>query len=155
MKMISYLLFLLSLLAFNGCASEIGLNQNSPQHHTENGYRNFPIIEPADTQTLKLIWNRMLASGKSHEIPEAHLLDEDKALAQFARLSEKDTVTWIGQSTTLLKLDGKIILTDPFFFGWRRSWAICGTKDSASCNFGREPATGQSDCCLPQSLRPS
>ncbi len=106
---------LISCFAFTGCSADVKLDHNSPPHHTENGYRNYPVIEPADTQMLKLIWNRMLSSTKTHEIPEGHLLDEAIALQQFADLSKEDTVTWIGQSTTLLKLDGKLILTDPFF----------------------------------------
>ncbi|MES9956270.1 MAG: MBL fold metallo-hydrolase [Sedimenticola sp.] len=89
--------------------------EDKPKHHTESGYRNYPLIEPADTQGFKFIWNRVFSSEKSSEMPADHLMDEKKALVQYKELANEDTVTWIGQSTALLKLDGKVILTDPFF----------------------------------------
>lgn len=102
---------------------------DKPKHHTENGFRNYPIIEPVETQGLKFIWNRIFSSTNSDKIPADHLIDEKRAIDSIIELGNEDSITWIGQSTTLLKIDGKVILTDPFFsdrsgpggFGPRRS----------------------------------
>ena len=88
---------------------------DKPNHHTEKGFRNYPFIEPANTQGFKFIWNRIFSSSKSDSIPVEHLIDEKKAIDQFKKHGNEDTITWIGQSTVLLKIDGKVILTDPFF----------------------------------------
>ena len=115
-----------------GCSSSFQYDLwagDKPKHHTENGFRNFPLIEPAHTQGFKFIWNRIFSSSKSDKIPSDHLIDEKRAIDQLKKLGKEDTITWIGQSTALLKIDGKVILTDPFFskragpgiFGPRRS----------------------------------
>ena len=87
---------------------------DKPKHHTQNGFRNFPLIKPADTQGFQFIWNRMFSSSKSDKIPSDHLIDEKRSIDKLKKLREEDTITWIGQSTALLKTDGKVVLTDPF-----------------------------------------
>ena len=84
-------------------------------HHTKKGFRNYPLIEPSETQGFKFIWNRVFSSSKSDEVPADRLIDEKRAIEQFNKPGSEDTVTWIGQSTALLRIDGKVILTDPFF----------------------------------------
>ena len=101
-----------------GCSSSSHLELwagDEPSHHTENGFRNYPLIEPADTQGFKFIWNRIVSSSKSDKIPADHLIDKKRAIDRFGKLGNEDTVIWIGQSTALLKINGKVILTDPFF----------------------------------------
>ena len=88
---------------------------DKPKHHTDNGFRNFPLIEPADTHGFKFIWDRIFSSSKSDEIPADHFIEEKRAIDRFKNLGNEDTITWIGQSTALLKINGKVILTDPFF----------------------------------------
>jgi len=101
-----------------GCSSSSHAKlwaMDKPMHHTEKGFRNYPLIEPAETQGFKFIWNRIFSSSKSNKIPTDHVIDEKSAINQFKNLESEDTITWIGQSTVLLKIDGKVILTDPFF----------------------------------------
>ncbi len=101
-----------------GCSSSSDFElwaEDKPKHHTENGFRNYPLIEPADTKGFNFIWNRIFSSSKSDKIPFNHLLDEKRAVDRFKELGNEDTITWIGQSTALLKINGKVILTDPFF----------------------------------------
>ncbi len=88
---------------------------DKPKHHTDNGFRNYPLIKPADTQGFKFIWNRIFSSSKPDEIPADHFIEENRAIDGFKKLGNEDTITWIGQSTALLKINGKVILTDPFF----------------------------------------
>ena len=111
-----YIIFFVSFLI--GCSSSFYYDLwagDKPKHHTENGFRNFPLIEPAHTQGFKFIWNRIFSSSKSDKIPSDHLIDEKRAIDQLKKLGKEDTITWIGQSTALLKIDEKVILTDPFF----------------------------------------
>ncbi|MGB9439088.1 MAG: MBL fold metallo-hydrolase [Desulfobacterales bacterium] len=101
-----------------GCSSSSDYDlraEDKPKHHTENGFRNYPLIEPADTQGFKFIWNRIFSSSKPDEIPADHLIGEKRAIDRYKKLVNEDTITWIGQSTALLKISGKVILTDPFF----------------------------------------
>jgi L-ascorbate metabolism protein UlaG (beta-lactamase superfamily) len=48
-------------------------------------------------------------------VPESHSLSEESAIVLLHKLEDKNTITWIGQSTLLIRIDGKIIITDPFF----------------------------------------
>ncbi len=123
------IIFFVSFLI--GCSSsnsELWVKEK-PLHHTEKGFRNYPPIEKNETQGFKFIWNRIFSSSKTDKIPSDHLIDEKRAIDQLRKLGKEDTITWVGQSTALLKIDGKVILTDPFFsrrvgsgiFGPRRS----------------------------------
>ncbi|MBC8441865.1 MAG: MBL fold metallo-hydrolase [Deltaproteobacteria bacterium] len=88
---------------------------DKPSHHTENAFQNYPLIEPPDAQGFRFIWNKIVSSSKSDKIPADHLIDKKRAIDRYRKLENEDTVTWIGQSTALLKINGKVILTDPFF----------------------------------------
>jgi len=99
------------------------------KHHTDNGFRNYPLIEPADTQGFKFIWNRIFSSSKPDENPADHFIDEKRAIDRLNKLANEDTITWIGQSTALLKINGKVILTDPFF-SKRAGFGILGPSRS-------------------------
>jgi L-ascorbate metabolism protein UlaG (beta-lactamase superfamily) len=46
--------------------------------------------------------------------PQDHALPRDQVLRGLNGTRGQDTVTWIGHMTTLLRLDGKTILTDPW-----------------------------------------
>ena len=113
---IRYIILLVFILTV--CSSNSGYElraEDKPKHHTVNGFRNYPLVEPADTQGFKFIWNRIFSSSKPDEIPADHLIDEKRAIDRYNKLVNEDTITWIGQSTALLKINGKVILTDPFF----------------------------------------
>ena len=66
--------------------------EDKPKHHTENGFRNYPVIEPADTQGFKFIWNRIFSSSKPDEIPADHLIDEKRAIDRYKKLVNEDTI---------------------------------------------------------------
>src|SRR3982750_2275383 len=46
--------------------------------------------------------------------PEKFVTPAKEALKKYHQLQNKDTITWLGHSTFLIKLNGKTILTDPF-----------------------------------------
>jgi len=48
-------------------------------------------------------------------VPKSHYLSERDAAVLLHSFKNKNSITWIGQSTLLIKIDGTYILTDPFF----------------------------------------
>lgn len=47
-------------------------------------------------------------------LPETFIVPPDEALKTYYHFENKDTITWLGHSAFLIKLQGKTILTDPF-----------------------------------------
>ncbi|RDI40974.1 hypothetical protein AQULUS_13680 [Aquicella lusitana] len=47
-------------------------------------------------------------------LPESFVVPSQEALLTYYHLEEENTITWLGHSTFLIKLNGKTILTDPF-----------------------------------------
>jgi len=111
---ISFLLFFL-IFVIQACASEPELNGSMNKHHTTNGFRNYPIVGDAPSLGFGFYWHRFLSSFNSPSVPESHLLTRKNAISLYKELNEKNTITWIGQSTLLIRIDGKNIITDPFF----------------------------------------
>jgi N-acyl-phosphatidylethanolamine-hydrolysing phospholipase D len=97
------------------CASKPELNQGISKHHTTKGFRNYPIVEEAPSLGVRFYLGRFTSSLSIPDVPKSHLLTEGNAIALFKELNDKNTITWIGQSTLLIRLDGKNIITDPFF----------------------------------------
>ncbi len=91
------------------------MSEENPKHHTPDGFQNYPLIPPAPSLGPGFYLNRIWSSFFLPEVPANHNLSREKALNQFRELKDKNTLTWIGQSTFLIKIEGKTILTDPFF----------------------------------------
>ncbi len=49
------------------------------------------------------------------QVPQGHVIKESLALAELNHFSGSESVTWIGHSTYLMRLENKHILFDPFF----------------------------------------
>ncbi len=86
-----------------------------PKHHTADGFRNYPLVKDPPNLGFKFYWKRFISSFTSPNVPQGHVLAEKKAISLYEALSSHNTVTWIGQSTLLIKINGITILTDPFF----------------------------------------
>ena len=86
-----------------------------PQHHTDEGFRNFPVTEDSADLGFTFYWKRFISSFSHPDVPQSHYLEENKALELYGKLQDENTITWIGQSTLLIKINGIVILTDPFF----------------------------------------
>ena len=67
---------------------------------------------------------RVKSSFNLPVVPESHYLSEEDAITQLYNFKSKNTITWIGQSTLLIKIDGKFILTDPFFSKYASPFAV-------------------------------
>jgi len=88
-----------------------------PYHHTTSGFRN-----PEGSPQGFSAWERLPALvghifgglGKIEAAP-GHIVPPSEALASLDSMNGADSITWIGHMTALLRLNGKVVLTDPFF----------------------------------------
>jgi N-acyl-phosphatidylethanolamine-hydrolysing phospholipase D len=102
----------------------------APYHHTTDGYRN-PPDSPKKNATLDRIpwlFKRLTSGFPDGEAPANHVVPQDEAKAAFEAMSGRDTVTWIGHMTALLRLDGKTVLTDPWFSERASPFSFMGPK---------------------------
>ena len=97
-----------------GCSPLSQAAEGKPKHHTTDGFRNYPPVTKHSHGRFAFFLRRIFRSSLPPEIPPDHVLPEEKAIAQLNSLKKKNTLTWLGHSTFLLRLDGKTILTDPF-----------------------------------------
>ena len=97
-----------------GCTTQVIPMEGKPHHHTHDGFRNYPVVPPHETPGFGFMFNRFKSIFKDPVIPEGHTISESQALAGFRNSSNSISVTWIGHSTYLLKIDGKTLLLDPF-----------------------------------------
>lgn len=56
---------------------------------------------------------RRMTDWSKYTLPSEYIVPLAIAKSEFANLSDVDSITYCGHNTTLIKLDGKIILTDP------------------------------------------
>ena len=82
-------------------------------HHTKFGFKNPYLKSEVQKKKLGDIFKMMITDRPKprYQVSKKINIDElDKNI-----LSGKNFITWIGHSTMLLHLDGKVILTDPIF----------------------------------------
>lgn len=103
------------LLVMQSCVADAIVENGRPMHHTDEGFRNYPFVEAPADLGFSFYWNRFIASFKTPEIPKGHVLPEEDTVSLYHKLQNENTITWIGQSTLLLKINGTTILTDPYF----------------------------------------
>ncbi len=121
-------LFLVLLLL--GCSSSLPeiWAEGKPKHHTENGFRNYPIIpEPASVGAafyLRRTWGSFVLP----EVPPDHFLSENEAIKQYQQLNGQDSITWLGHATFLIRINGTTILTDPFLTEYASPFWTFGSR---------------------------
>ena len=115
LKIISKLLVWILILSIHPSMAEPTLDTVNPDHHTDEGFRNYPVVEEGSDLGIKFYWKRFISSFSHPDVPENHALPEDKAIELYNELRDENTITWIGQSTLLIKINGVTILTDPYF----------------------------------------
>lgn len=94
------------------------------KHHTDEGFQNYPITPAAPSLGIGFYLRRAWSSFFLPDVPNDHSLTEAQAIKEFEALQGQNTLTWIGQSTFLIKLEGKIILTDPFFSEYAGPYSV-------------------------------
>lgn len=83
-------------------------------HHTATGYRNYPHTEPEPLKGIFFNIRRVSDYFARPPVPGDHSMSEEEAIVGYYRHEDEDTLTWLGHSTFLIKIGGKVILTDPF-----------------------------------------
>lgn len=88
-----------------------------PHHHTGKGFRNPPGSPERKAGFLdmaRFMWRRMTAADRRPEAPAGHVVPEAEALAMLAALEGRDSLTWLGHASFLIRAGGTTILTDPY-----------------------------------------
>lgn len=91
-------------------------DQKRPYHHGPNNrFRNpegSPRREGSRKEMGRFIRKQMLSRFRE-EIPSGHVLEPAEFARQLAQASNP-SLTWLGHSAFIIRLGGKMILTDPF-----------------------------------------
>ncbi len=89
----------------------------NPAHHLTHGFQNPPGSpeKKVSLDTIKFLWSRITHSDDLTKIPEGHVVNSEKALADFEAMQGSDSITWIGHMTAVLRMQNKMILIDPWF----------------------------------------
>ncbi len=111
MKKLGLFLCLIFILS---CASHSVWIKGAPKHHIVGGYRNYPSVPTEPSKGFLFNLRRVWDSFVLPEIPSEHSLSEKEAIVHLTNLKNENTITWLGHSTFLLRIQGKTILTDPF-----------------------------------------
>ena len=104
------------VFAASACAAP-GHKPGAPYHHTTAGFRNPEGSPERQWSWRRLPWilGRLFASARDIEPPPNHVVPADEALATLRAMKDRDTLTWIGHNTVLLRIGGATVLTDPWF----------------------------------------
>jgi L-ascorbate metabolism protein UlaG (beta-lactamase superfamily) len=114
--------------------SQSGPNRRAaacPWHHTASGFRNPPGSPSAGGgfgAWTSFFWRRF--NGRDEvPLPEGHVLSQAEALdGVLDRRGDGDRLTWLGHASFLLRLDGRIILTDPYLSDYASPLPPLGPK---------------------------
>lgn len=85
----------------------------------EGRYQN-PLGSPTVQNTwrdgLSFWWTMTTASGEavSPRVPPDHVVAQTQVMPALEKLQSVDTLTWLGHASFLIRIDGKVVLTDPF-----------------------------------------
>ena len=103
-----------------------------PWHHTTEGFRNPPGSPKRNDWIKRVSWYIekpfQAIFGEKAKISKNHVLKRNKALEDIEKAFGKNTVTWLGHMTALLQIDGKVILTDPWFTSYATPLPPFGPK---------------------------
>jgi N-acyl-phosphatidylethanolamine-hydrolysing phospholipase D len=115
---------ILGLLLVVICFPQPVSAQDKPNHHTSDGFRNYPPVPAPPSLSIGFYLRRIWSAFNLPDVPEKHYLPEENAIQQLQEFTGKNTLTWIGQSTFLIRIDGRTILTDPFFSKYAGPFSI-------------------------------
>lgn len=100
--------------------------QNTPFHHLPDGsFRNPPGSAPSDASFFdmaKFLFNQFFVV-RAPSIPDDHVLAQAALPAQLAAASNP-SVTWLGHAAFIVRIGGKVVLTDPFLGNNAGPWGF-------------------------------
>lgn len=119
------------LAALAGCGAPSHL-EGKPYHHTTAGFRNPPDSPARNAWSDRMPWLLGKAFRVTRTDPatlaHGHVLDKAETLRQLSAAAGRDSITWIGHMTALLRMDGRTVLTDPFFSDYATPLPPLGPK---------------------------
>ena len=99
-----------------GCGAGHLPDPSVPSHHAlGGGYRNTQIDRPGRDVGMLLDLARFIGDGISHDVPAGHALPAADAAAMLSEMGSRDSITWIGHASVLVRLSGTVILVDPVY----------------------------------------
>lgn len=87
-----------------------------PDHHTARGFRNPAGSAPKTrhlASLLRYLW-RTRHVDRNPVAPEGFVLSKSATLRGLKAHAQRDSVTWLGHASFLIRLGGHTVLTDPF-----------------------------------------
>ena len=128
--LVTVLSFGVLLSSWSGVGDPLG--EGYPYHHMERGFRN-PADSPVRDEKAsgssffpQFVW-KQLTRGQP-ELPDNHLVSAHEARKALADVKQEDSMSWIGHSTYLVRLDGITVLTDPIFSNRASPLTFAGPK---------------------------
>lgn len=125
---IAVMLFGFTLMT-TACSANDESKEVVPEHHDEDGFKN-PHLGPIDKSFFKFLKVRFF--GDTVWADHASLADTVpvQPFKTFAESPENDAieVTWLGHSTFVIRIDDKVILTDPIFSDRASPVSFAGPK---------------------------
>ena len=96
-------------------------------------FKNLPnpdLIKPSRKTSLSFIWRMLGYSRETVDVPDGHVIDQTQAARQMQNFhsTNDDCLTWLGQACFLIRLNGKIILTDPYLSSHASPSTLAGPK---------------------------
>jgi L-ascorbate metabolism protein UlaG (beta-lactamase superfamily) len=118
-------------LALGGCASTDADPAGRPYHHTADGFRNPPGSPERGGDFgdwASFFYRRLGRASPDVAVPDGHVLPADLVRAGFDGQGGGDSLTWLGHASFLIRLDGRIVLTDPYLTDYASPLAPLGPK---------------------------
>ena len=104
--------FLFMIINYNSLSISM---ENKPYHHLPDGTFRNPEGSPERSEKIKFSYTQFIKEKKKIDItvPDHHVIDKSKVLADLEKFKNDDYIAWIGHATFLIKLGDTTIITDP------------------------------------------
>ncbi|MBE7636048.1 MBL fold metallo-hydrolase [Sneathiella sp. P13V-1] len=108
-------------------------SKNSGAGKSKGRFQNLPnpdIKKPSRKTYVSFVMRMMKYSREIVDIPEGHIIPQDKAANDVkSRLEDgADFITWLGQASFLIRMNGRTFLTDPYLSSHASPSRIAGPK---------------------------
>lgn len=120
---LSIILIIAYAFFFSENNGEVSMEHDS-DHHTDKGFQNYPYVETDAPKGTFFYFRRVWSAFFLPDVPDSHVVPKVEAIRQFNSL-EGNKIIWLGHASFIIKISGKIILTDPFLSEYASpvSWA--------------------------------
>lgn len=131
MKMIYVIFYCIGIIILMSCTGKQTRIPGKAYHHIEGGFRNPPgSIEPGGFSFDHILFGitRPFVPLQSPEISKNHIINNKEAINTFNSHPERDSITWIGHMTAIIRMSGQVIAIDPWFSKWAAALPPFGAR---------------------------